>query len=93
MAEVVRQVNRKNVGIKLNCEPADARDNSFAANFKLVQPYLGDTMHWKDLNFERFPYQLQVDLLIDARWNGWCLVVQDSKVPDRVQALVEMQKG
>jgi hypothetical protein len=93
LAEVMKQVTQKNVGIKLNCEPADARSNSFEANFNLVKPYLGDTMHWKDLNMQRFPYQLQVDLLIDANWDGWCLVEQDSKVPDRAQAFIEMQKG
>jgi hypothetical protein len=45
-----------------------------------------------ELNRGNFPYQLQSDLLIDAGWEGWCLVEASSKVADRVQALIEQHE-
>jgi hypothetical protein len=41
----------------------------------------------------RFPYQLQWDLLIDAGWDGWCMVEESAKVPDIVQALIDEREA
>jgi len=89
LRKIFDQVDQKNVRIKLNSDAKDAVGNSFAQNFALVKPFLGDTLHMHELKDAAFPFQLQWDLLIDAGWDGWCLVENSTKVPDRVQALIE----
>jgi hypothetical protein len=97
LRKIIDQVDQKNVVLKLNSDPRDARDGKFAENFALVKDRLGDTMHFRMYNPAgaraastrmSFPYQLQWDLLIDAGWDGWCMVEESAKVPDIVQALI-----
>lgn len=84
-----------NVRVKLNCDARDAEGGNFAAKFALVQPYLGHTLHMHELDGpdQKFPYQLQFDLLVRAKWAGWCLVEATRKVPDRVAALIALRKS
>ncbi|MFB3827200.1 MAG: sugar phosphate isomerase/epimerase family protein [Bryobacteraceae bacterium] len=89
LAAIFKQVEAKNVVIKLNGDARDTADGGFAANFALIQDRLGDTLHMHELSDPKFPYQLQFDLLARRRWRGWCLVERSDKVPDRVQALIE----
>ncbi len=90
LRKIMDGVDQPNVRIKLN---GDARDSEgFAGNFQLVKGFLGDTLHMHELNRGNFPYQLQSDLLIDAGWEGWCLVEASSKVADRLQALIEQHE-
>jgi sugar phosphate isomerase/epimerase len=90
--KLMQQVTQKNVRIKLNCDARDAEGGQFEANFNLVKAYLDDTLHMHDLRDEKFPFQLQCDLLIDMGWSGWWLVEESSKVPDRVQALIDLRE-
>ncbi len=57
-----------------------------------MKNFLGDTLHFHELNRGDFPYQLQSDLLIDMGWDGWWLLETSSKVPDGLQAMIE-QRG
>jgi sugar phosphate isomerase/epimerase len=88
--EIMRGVEQPGVRIKLNGNMVDAAD--FAHRFDLVRPYLGDTLHFHELNRGTFPYQLQSDLLIDAGWEGWWLLEASSKPPDRVNAMIEQRE-
>jgi len=87
LRKIMDGVDQPNVRIKLNGDPRDGDD--FAGNFQAVKGLLGDTLHMHELNRGTFPYQLQTDLLIDAGWEGWCLVEASAKVADRLQALLE----
>lgn len=89
LAEICKQVEPKNVVIKLNGDARDAAGEGFAASLALVKDRLGDTLHMHDLSDRKFPYQLQFDLLARQGWQGWCLVERSDKVPDRLQALIE----
>ncbi len=89
LAEIFKQVEPKNVVIKLNGDARDTADGGFAANFALIKDRLGDTLHMHDLSDRKFPYQLQFDLLARQGWQGWCLVERSDKVPDRLQGLIE----
>lgn len=91
LRRIIEIAAEPNVRIKLNCDERDAPD--FAANFELVKPYLGDTLHMHTLTDAGFPYQQQFDLLAKAKWNGWCLVEQTAKVPDIVEALIGMRQA
>ena len=92
LRKIMDQVTEKSVRIKLNCDAKDDEGGQFERNFNLVKGFLGDTLHMHDLRDEKFPYQLQTNLLIDMGWEGWWLVEESSKVPDRVQALIELRQ-
>jgi sugar phosphate isomerase/epimerase len=91
LRKVIDRVDAKNVRVMLNCDKRDTEDDGFAKNFALVKHRLADMLHMHDLLAGDFPYELQADLLIDEGWEGWWLVEQSTKVPDRVQALIEMR--
>lgn len=97
--ETLRQIldiaAEPNVRVKLNSDPRDAEDGAFAARFALVERFLAGTLHIHELDSpeEKFPYQLQFDLLARAKWTGWCLVEASSKVPDPVEALIALRRS
>jgi hypothetical protein len=90
LRKIMDGVNQRSVRIKLNGLPADSAD--FAQRFQPAKNVLDDTLHFHELNRGNFPYQLQADLLIDAGWEGWWLLEASSKVPDRLQALIEQHQ-
>lgn len=90
LRKILDQVESKNVRVKLNGEARDAED--FANRFALVKDRLGDTLHMHVLPSERFPYQLQSDLLTDAGWNGWWLLEAETKAADRPAALIKQRE-
>ena len=90
LRKILDLVEAKNVRVKLNGEERDAAE--FRERFAMVKDRLGDTLHAHVLPDERFPYQLQTDLLIDSGWNGWWLLEAETKVPDRPAALIEQQR-
>lgn len=89
---IMDQVKSRAVRIKLNSDARDTQGEGFAKNFEKVRPFLGHTAHIHNLTDSRFPYQLQVDLLVQCGWDGWALLEVTDKVPDRVAALAE-QRG
>jgi sugar phosphate isomerase/epimerase len=89
LRKIMDQVDQKNVRIKLNCDKRDNAAGDFAQNFALVKDRLDDTLHMRLYHDTEFPNQLQFDLLIDMGWEGWCVVEESIKVPDRAQALIE----
>ena len=90
LREILDQVEPKNVRVKLNSDARDA--DGFAERFARVKDRLGDTLHAHVLPGDKFPYQLQTDLLIDAGWSGWWLLEAETKAPDRPAALIEQRR-
>ena len=88
---IMDQVKSRAVRIKLNSDARDALGAGFAQNFELVRPFLGHTVHLHNLTDPKFPYQQQVDLLVQCGWDGWALLEVTDKVPDRVAALAEQR--
>ncbi len=92
MRKMMDIAGQKNVRIKLNSDIRDAENGKFEENFRLVKDYLGDTLHMHDLDSSDFPYQLQMNLLAAAGWKGWWLLEQSTKVPDRVQGMIQQRE-
>jgi hypothetical protein len=92
MAAIMSRVTQPRVRVKLNSDARDTQGSGFEHNFNLVKNFLGHTVHLHNLKDERFPYQLQVNLLAKVNWNGWALLEASDKVPDRLQALVEQRQ-
>jgi len=89
---IMSMVDQKNVRIKLNGDVRDNEGGKFAENFAGIKDKLGDTLHMRWYGGSDFPYQLQWDLLAKMDWDGWCFVEETAKVPDRVQALIELRQ-
>ncbi|MCP4456314.1 MAG: TIM barrel protein [Planctomycetes bacterium] len=92
IGQIMAQVDQPSVRVKLNSDARDAEGDGFKKNFRKVKRYLGDTLHVHDMKNDKFPHQLQMDVLMNMGWDGWWLVEASDKVPDRVQALVEQRK-
>lgn len=89
---IMAQVKSPAVRLKLNSDQRDTQGEGFEKNFAQVRPYLGHTMHIHNLTDPKFPYPLQVDLLVRSGWDGWALLEVTDKVPDRVAALAEQRQ-
>ena len=86
---VMDRVTHRRVRIRLNCDPRDAQGKGFTENFKLVEKFLSRIVHLHDLNDTQYPYQLMVNLLVQAKWEGWALAERNEQVSDRVTALAD----
>ncbi len=89
---IMEYVDQPSVALKLNSDKRDAQGDRFSHNFNLVKNYLGDTLHLHNLKDAAFPYQLQMDLLVEMGWTGWQLLEVSDKVPDRLAALIEQRQ-
>jgi hypothetical protein len=87
---IMDQVTAPSVRVKLNSDARDADD--FERRFSLIKDRLGYTLHIHNLEDKRFPYQLQINLLMGMRWDGWALLEVSDQIPDRVQGLIEQRK-
>jgi hypothetical protein len=92
MRSIMEQVTQRSVRVKLNSDRRDAAGQGFEHQFSLVKEFLGDTLHAHDFKDEKFPYQLQTDLLVKMGWAGWVLLESSEKVADRVAALQEQRE-
>lgn len=89
---VMDRVTQPSVRVRLNCDNRDARGQGFEANFNLVKNFLSRIIHLHDLHDPNYPYQLMVDLLVKARWEGCALMERDGLPPDRVAAMTEQRQ-
>ena len=89
---IMEQVTAPSVKVKLNSDVRDTEGEGFARNFNLVKNHLGNTLHLHNMKDSEFPYQLQMDLLVDMGWNGWQLLEASDPVEDRLEALIEQGK-
>ncbi|MHC4118765.1 MAG: sugar phosphate isomerase/epimerase family protein [Planctomycetota bacterium] len=92
LRKIMDQVDQPSVRLKLNSSTRDTEGEGFEHNFNLVKDFLGDTLHLHNLKDEAFPYQLQMDLLVEMGWTGWQLLEVSDKVPDRLAALTEQRE-
>ena len=88
---IMDRVTQRSVRVRLNCDVRDTQGEGFVANFNLVKTFLSRIIHLHDLGDPKYPYQLMVDLLVQAKWEGWALAERDNTVPDRVLALTEQR--
>jgi sugar phosphate isomerase/epimerase len=92
MRAIMDQVTQKSVRVRLNCDNRDTLGKGFEENFSLVKDFLAHTVHLHGLKDAKFPYPLLVSLFVKAKWDGWALMENSDKVPDRVQALIQQRE-
>jgi sugar phosphate isomerase/epimerase len=62
------------------------------ANFAKVQPFLGETVHIRELNDGKYPWEKLISLLVGADYEGWMLLEATTKHADRVAALADQKR-
>jgi sugar phosphate isomerase/epimerase len=83
--------NHPNVGVCWNCNSQDLEGQGLEYNFNLVRSRFGDTAHLRELNFNDYPYQQLINLLVATNYDGWVLLEGRTKPADRVKALAEQR--
>jgi hypothetical protein len=91
MAAIMKLAKQPNVRVRLNSDSRDIKGRGFDANFKMVKDHLARTIHIHNLK-SKFPYQRQCELLVETGWEGWILMENSEKVPDRIEAMIEQRK-
>ena len=91
MAAIMEQVTQPNVRVRLNSDMRDIQGKGFDANFAMVKNRLAATVHIHNLQSE-FPYRRQFELLVRQNWEGWILMENSEKVPDRLEAIIEQRR-
>ncbi len=89
---IMDQVTETSVKVKLNSSSRDTQGEGFVQNFNLVKGDLGNTLHLHNMKDSEFPYQLQMDLLVNMGWDGWQLLEVSNPVEDRLAALIEQRE-
>lgn len=89
---VMDRVTQPSVRIRLNSDPRDAKGKGFTENFNLVKKVLSRVIHLHDLDDPKYPYQLLVDLLVKAKWEGYALMERDGMPADRVAAMTQQRQ-
>jgi sugar phosphate isomerase/epimerase len=76
-----------NVAVCWNSNKQDLAGDGLANNFELVRKRFGATCHIHELESKDYPHQDLINLLVKSKWEGWCLMENATKPPDRVAAM------
>ena len=94
--EVIRDImavaDHPSVAVCWNCNEADLRGKGLRANFNMVRPRFGETLHVRHLSRHAYPYEELFRLLHESNWNGWMLLEARGDLPvKRAEAFREQR--
>ncbi len=89
MKQIFDVVDHTNVGVCWNCNPQDLDGEGLEHNFNLVKDRFGETVHVRELDDPKYPYQELIQLFVDTDYKGWILLEARGEPSDRVKALAE----
>lgn len=81
-----------NVAVCWNSNQKDLDQPGLERNFGLVKARLGQTAHIRPLDTKGYPWQDLIRLFVKAKFHGWLLLEASTKVPDRIQALIQQRE-
>ncbi|EPR69335.1 sugar phosphate isomerase/epimerase family protein [Cyclobacterium qasimii] len=89
MKAIFDQVTEKSVKVCWNSNDQDLMAPGLEANFNSVKKWLGDTVHIRELNEGKYPYQELMNLFVEMNYKGWILLEARTTPADRVAAMRE----
>lgn len=92
MKQIFDNVTEPNVTVCWNCNDQDLNGKGLESNFNLVKKRLGTTVHVREFNIGKYPYQQLIDLLVAMDYKGWILLEARTKPKDRIAALIEQRE-
>jgi sugar phosphate isomerase/epimerase len=90
--EIMDVADHPGVAVCWNSNDEDLQGEGLAHNFGLVKKRLGATVHVRELNVGKYPYQELMALLVKADYDGWVLLECRQKVKDGVAAMIEQRQ-
>jgi sugar phosphate isomerase/epimerase len=81
--------NHPNVYTCWNSNDEDLIGGGLEYNFNLVKDRQGDTVHIRELNVGKYPYQQLMNLFVKMDYKGWILLECRTEPADRVKAMAE----
>jgi sugar phosphate isomerase/epimerase len=89
---IMEVADHPGVRVCWNSNDEDLKGEGLEANFAKVQPYLGKTVHIREVNEGNYPYAKLAELLVKADYQGWVCLEARTKPADRVVALGEQRE-
>jgi sugar phosphate isomerase/epimerase len=89
---IMEVADHPGVRVCWNSNDQDLAGEGLEANFAKVEPFLGKTVHIREVNQGDYPYAKLAELLVKADYQGWVCLEARTAVPDRVAALMEQRK-
>ncbi len=89
---VMEVADHPGVRVCWNSNRQDLEGDGIEANFAKVKPWLGKTVHIREVNEDDYPYAKLAELLVKADYQGWVCLEARTKPDDRVAALAEQRK-
>ena len=90
--KIMDVATNENVFVCWNSNKTDLSGEGLEANFKLLRPRFGATLHVRDFHSADYSWQELFNLLVKTRWEGWMLCEAANQVPDKLAALAEQRK-
>ncbi len=81
IAAILEVADHPSVAVCWNCNEQDLLGEGLAANFRLVRPRFGETLHLRAFDRHDYPYPELMDLLIQTGWEGWALLEARGELP------------
>jgi sugar phosphate isomerase/epimerase len=92
IAEIMQVADNDNVFVCWNSNAQDLQGAGLSANFKLLRPRFGRTLHARPFDDKTYPYAELMKLLVASDYDGW-VMLEDGKVPqDPVAELARQRK-
>lgn len=92
MKDIFEVANHTNATICWNSNDVDLEGEGLEKNFQMVQHRFGDTVHVRELNEGKYPYQKLLELFASVQYQGWILLEARTNPSDKVKALIEQRK-
>lgn len=92
MKAIMDVANHPNVYTCWNSNDEDLIGQGLEYNFNLVKDRQGDTVHVRELNVGKYPYQQLMDLFVKMNYEGWILLECRTEPADRVKAMIEQKE-
>lgn len=89
MKEIFDVADHKNAYICWNSNPEDLEEAGLEANFRMLRPRFGDTVHVRELNIGDYPFPELMKLFVSTNYEGWILLEARTEQADYVKALQE----
>ena len=93
IAAILEVADQPSVTVCWNCNEQDLLGDGLEANFHLVRPRFGETLHLRAFDRHDYPYRELMDLLVSTGWEGWALLEARGELPaDRGAAFARQRE-
>ena len=92
MKAIFDVADHPNVGVCWNSNDVDMKGDGLEHNFHLVRDRFGDTVHIRELNEGKYPYEKLMSLFVETDYSGWILLECRTNPEDKVAAMREQHE-